>query len=296
MDRKSEAYELVRQGLKNDLKSHVCWHVFGLLYRSDREYREAIKCYRNALRIDPDNIEILRDLSLLQAQMRDLSGFVETRQQLLTLKPNHRMNWIGFSVAHHLNSNGSKAVEILEAYEGTLEKDHPPDNERCEHGEMILYKLLSWWGVEEVQIHVGSLTLVQKISLLEECGFLDRALEELRQKETKIVDKLAFKEQEVSLLVKLGHLEEAETIYRILLSMNPDNYRPLLHSCPEFGKNRNIQGSISHFFLYQFVPSTTMHLSSHLELLSRFRFSETKTKPLLKPLDTTSPKVLHDAF
>lgn len=52
--------------LQNDLKSHVCWHVYGLLYRSDREYREAIKCYRNALRIDPDNIEILRDLSLLQ--------------------------------------------------------------------------------------------------------------------------------------------------------------------------------------------------------------------------------------
>jgi len=39
-----------------------------------------------------------------QAQMRDLSGFVETRQQLLSLKPNHRMNWIGFAVAHHLNS------------------------------------------------------------------------------------------------------------------------------------------------------------------------------------------------
>lgn len=171
MDRKPEAYELVRQGLKNDLKSHVCWHVFGLLYRSDREYREAIKCYRNALRIDPENIEILRDLSLLQAQMRDLSGFVETRQQLLTLKPNHRMNWIGFSVAHHLNSNASKAVEILEAYEGTLENDHPPDNERLEHGEMILYK----------------------ISLLEECGFLERALGELRQKETKLLINLLLK-------------------------------------------------------------------------------------------------------
>ena len=52
--------------MQNDLKSHVCWHVYGLLYRSDREYREAIKCYRNALKIDPDNIEILRDLSLLQ--------------------------------------------------------------------------------------------------------------------------------------------------------------------------------------------------------------------------------------
>ncbi|XP_052306064.1 N-terminal acetyltransferase A complex auxiliary subunit NAA15 isoform X10 [Populus trichocarpa] len=203
MDRKSEAYDLVRLGLKNDLKSHVCWHVYGLLYRSDREYREAIKCYRNALRIDPDNIEILRDLSLLQAQMRDLTGFVETRQQLLSLKPNHRMNWIGFAVAHHLNSNGSKAVEILEAYEGTLEDDYPPDNERCEHGEMLLYK----------------------ISLLEECGSLERALEELHKKESKIVDKLTLKEQEVSLLVKLGHLEEGAEVYRALLSINPDNYR-----------------------------------------------------------------------
>ncbi|KAG9459346.1 hypothetical protein H6P81_003854 [Aristolochia fimbriata] len=203
MDRKAEAYELVRRGLKNDLKSHVCWHVYGLLYRSDREYREAIKCYRNALKIDPDNIEILRDLSLLQAQMRDLAGFVETRQQLLTLKPNHRMNWIGFAVAHHLNSNGSKAIEILEAYEGTLEDDYPPESERCEHGEMLLYK----------------------ISIMEECGFLERALDELHKKEAKIVDKLAFKEQQVSLLVKLGHLEEGEKIYRSLLSMIPDNYR-----------------------------------------------------------------------
>ncbi|MFQ6639059.1 hypothetical protein Gotur_015753, partial [Gossypium turneri] len=203
MDRKSEAYELVRLGLKNDVKSHVCWHVYGLLYRSDREYREAIKCYRNALRIDPDNIEILRDLSLLQAQMRDLTGFVETRQQLLTLKPNHRMNWIGFAVANHLCSSVAKAVEILEAYEGTLEDDYPPDNERCEHGEMLLYK----------------------ISLLEECGFLERALEELHKKEPKIVDKLTSKEQEVSLLVKLGRLEEGANHYRALLAMNPDNYR-----------------------------------------------------------------------
>ncbi|KAH8514435.1 hypothetical protein H0E87_007314, partial [Populus deltoides] len=203
MDRKSEAYELVRLGLKNDLKSHVCWHVYGLLYRSDREYREAIKCYRNALRIDPDNIEILRDLSLLQAQMRDLTGFVETRQKLLSLKPNHRMNWIGFAVAHHLNSDGSKAVEILEAYEGTLDDDYPPDNERWEHGEMLLYK----------------------ISLLEECGSLERAIEELRKKESKIVDKLTYKEQEVSLLVKLDRHEEGAELYKALLSINPDNYR-----------------------------------------------------------------------
>ena len=28
-EKKEEAYELVRRGLKADLKSHVCWHVYG---------------------------------------------------------------------------------------------------------------------------------------------------------------------------------------------------------------------------------------------------------------------------
>lgn len=28
-ERKEEAFELVRKGLKHNLKSHVCWHVYG---------------------------------------------------------------------------------------------------------------------------------------------------------------------------------------------------------------------------------------------------------------------------
>jgi peptide alpha-N-acetyltransferase len=42
------------------------YRVFGLLHRSERDYNEAIKCYMNALKHDSDNIQILRDLSLLQ--------------------------------------------------------------------------------------------------------------------------------------------------------------------------------------------------------------------------------------
>lgn len=75
LGRKEEAYEHVRRGLRNSLKSHVCWHVYGLLQRSDKKYDEAIKCYRNALKCEKDNLQILRDLSLLQIQMRDLEGY-----------------------------------------------------------------------------------------------------------------------------------------------------------------------------------------------------------------------------
>jgi N-alpha-acetyltransferase 15/16, NatA auxiliary subunit len=52
LGRKEEAYALVRDGLRKQLNSHVCWHVFGLLYRSDKNYEEAMKCYRCALRHD----------------------------------------------------------------------------------------------------------------------------------------------------------------------------------------------------------------------------------------------------
>ena len=45
LEQKAEAYELAKRGLKLDIKSHVCWHVLGLLHRSDRNYKEAIKCY-----------------------------------------------------------------------------------------------------------------------------------------------------------------------------------------------------------------------------------------------------------
>ena len=70
LGRKEEAYDYVRRGLRNDLKSHVCWHVYGLLQRSDKKYDEAIKCYRNALKWEPENIQILRDLSLLQVRIK----------------------------------------------------------------------------------------------------------------------------------------------------------------------------------------------------------------------------------
>lgn len=39
-----------------------------LLYRSHTEYDEAVKCYKNALRMDKDNQQVLRDLAGLQVQ------------------------------------------------------------------------------------------------------------------------------------------------------------------------------------------------------------------------------------
>ena len=52
MGRREEGIDLVRKGIKLDLTSHICWHVFGLIQKSDRNYEEALKSYTQALRFD----------------------------------------------------------------------------------------------------------------------------------------------------------------------------------------------------------------------------------------------------
>ena len=44
--------------------------------------------------------------------MRELRGNLETRQQLLNVKPNQRPNWTSLAVAHHLCGNLDTAVQV----------------------------------------------------------------------------------------------------------------------------------------------------------------------------------------
>lgn len=73
--RKAEAYDLCKKGLRYDLTSHICWHVLGMIYRSDRNYEEALKCYQNAIKFDRDNLNILRDMAVLQMQCRQYEAY-----------------------------------------------------------------------------------------------------------------------------------------------------------------------------------------------------------------------------
>lgn len=209
-DKKEEATDLVRRGLRNDMKSHICWHVYGLLYRSRRDYREAAKAYVNALRIEPDNQQILRDLASLQVQIRDYEGLEETRRRLLTVRPNHRNNWIGFVVSHHLLGNHSTALSILDSYYNTLSQANEVEN-AYQTSEILLYKNL----------------------ILEESGQYREALDQLDSDSHKLVDPLAVMEAKVRLLSKCEDYSRASDILRELIEYNPDNqaYQRALLTC-----------------------------------------------------------------
>ncbi|XP_036613540.1 N-alpha-acetyltransferase 16, NatA auxiliary subunit isoform X3 [Trichosurus vulpecula] len=200
LGKKEEAYEFVRKGLRNDVKSHVCWHVYGLLQRSDKKYDEAIKCYRNALKLDKDNLQILRDLSLLQIQMRDLEGYRETRYQLLQLRPTQRASWIGYAIAYHLLKDYDMALKLLEEFRKT--QQIPPNKIDYEYSELILYQN----------------------QVMREADLFQESLEHIETYENQICDKLVVEEIKGEMLLKLGRLKEAGEIFKDLIDRNAENW------------------------------------------------------------------------
>lgn len=208
---KDDAYDHVKRGLRSDLKSHVCWHVYGLLQRSDHKYDEAIKCYRNALKWDKDNIQILRDLSMLQIHVRDLEGYRDTRYQLFMLRPTQRVSWIGYAMAYHLLQDYEMAVSILEEFRKTSQSQKPNHQsvkgqscqERYENSELLLYQAMIYQEAAKYQDALDHLS---------------------RHAESEICDKLAVHELKSQLLLNLGRNKEAAKLIKDhLIDRNNEN-------------------------------------------------------------------------
>lgn len=230
LGKKDEAYEYVKRGLKNDLRSHVCWHVYGLLQRADHKYDEAIKCYRNALKWDKDNLQILRDLSLLQVQMRDLEGFRDTRYQLLKVRPAQRQSWIGYSISYYLLGQYDMAFTVMEEFRKTLQQENKPKFD-IEHTEMLLYQNL----------------------ILRNQGKTEESVDHFEKFFDIMTDKLKVKEIKASQLLKLNKNDEAESIYRELVKRNPENnaYYAGVEKCLEAKGNFTHKARVEMYTVYK---------------------------------------------
>lgn len=193
-----EAFALAKVALKNSMKSHVCWHVYGLLYRSAKNFEEAIKAYKFALKLEPDSQQIQKDLALLQMQMRDYPGYVQSRTAILRQRTGWRQNWTALAISQHLAGNLEEAETTLTTYEETL-KIAPPKTD-IEHAEAVLYKN----------------------SIIAEMGETERALDHLNAAAKNIPDRTSVMELRARYLLILERKEEAAKAYRALLERNPE--------------------------------------------------------------------------
>ncbi|TAQ88550.1 hypothetical protein B7494_g3166 [Chlorociboria aeruginascens] len=194
-----EAFALAKVALQSDMKSHICWHVYGLLYRAVKNFEEAIKAYKFALKLEPESTQIQRDLALLQVQMRDYQGYLASRKAMLTSRSQVRQNWTALAVALHLNGELAEAEGVLTTYEETLK--NPPSKMDFENSESVMYKN----------------------SLIAEQGDIQRALDHLESAGKHNLDRLAVMELRAVYLAKLHRKDEAVKAYRALLDRNSEH-------------------------------------------------------------------------
>lgn len=194
-----EAFSLGKEALTADMKSHICWHVYGILYRANKNFEEAAKAYKFALRLEPTSAQIQRDLAVLQVQMRDYPGYVQSRNAMLQARPQMRQSWTALAIAHQLAGNLAEAENVMTTFEGTLKTT--PGRHDLEHSEAVMYKN----------------------SIIAEQGDYKRALEHLETDAKHNLDRLAFLESRADYLLKLGRKDDAAKAYRALIDRNCDH-------------------------------------------------------------------------
>lgn len=194
-----EAFALGKEALRADMKSHICWHVYGLLFRTNKNFEEAIRAYKFALKLEPESPQIQRDLAILQIQMRDYQGYVQSRHAMLQSKPQLRQNWTALAVAHHVSGDLPAAEHILKTFEETMKGT--PHKSDLEHSEAVMYRNM----------------------IISETGDYERALEHLEAACKQNLDRAAVMEARAKYLTELGKKEEAETACRALVDRNPDH-------------------------------------------------------------------------
>ncbi|EDQ92792.1 uncharacterized protein MONBRDRAFT_30756 [Monosiga brevicollis MX1] len=221
LEKRKEALETAKASLRKGIMKSLCWHVYGIIYRCDGNFEQAIKCYRQACVKDPPRLTadvffpccqknqiILRDLASLQIQMRDLDGYRESRRKILMERADLAQNWSGLAVAHHLNQDYDLAIEVIGKWLD-LQKESKTPLHDTELSETLFYL---------VQLHADK-------------GDPETALKLLHEHDQEIWDRRGFHEMRAQLNLALGAQgqteasEKAATIYGHLIDDNPEDRR-----------------------------------------------------------------------
>ncbi|ODV70396.1 N-terminal acetyltransferase A, auxiliary subunit [Hyphopichia burtonii NRRL Y-1933] len=197
---KAEAKPFITKAVSKEPGNYLVDHLAGIYFRTIDDYPEAAKWLKASIDNGSPNRAILRDLALLQSQIRDYKNLRDTRQAYLEFQPGYRANWTATAIAQHLNKDYNAAVNTLTKIEDII-KPHLTEADLYEQSECCLYKNY----------------------IVNEAGNYTKALELLEKDEKEITDRLSFLEYKAKYLVLLGQNEEASLIYRQLLQRNPDN-------------------------------------------------------------------------
>ena len=85
LGRKSEAEEQIKETLKKNMMNFTCWHVKGMIARSNKDWKGAVSAYKCASNLNKESEGCLRDLANLQFHIRDYPGLLESTRKLIIM-------------------------------------------------------------------------------------------------------------------------------------------------------------------------------------------------------------------
>lgn len=197
------AYSEIRlyfsRAIKENPSHPVIHHIVAIFERSINNYKGAAENYTKALNCGLKNMNIWKDLSVANAQLRLYPALVASRAKSLEYFLAYRANWTGLAVAHDLAKNYELAEKTLSRFE-LIAEGKLSESDFVEHLECVLYKN----------------------RIIFQSGDVARALKHLQDSEEVILDKLAFGELKALYHTLLGDHKSALIEYRKLLKRNPD--------------------------------------------------------------------------
>ena len=108
------------------MKNPKVWQFYALFYKEQKNYAQAVKCYTYANKYDPDNLNMIKDLSNLLLYLGNYDDFKKYSLQCVTNKSSLSVNWVQYSLAEYFLKNYENALHlidsVLKSFEDTMKK------------------------------------------------------------------------------------------------------------------------------------------------------------------------------
>lgn len=87
-----QGYENIKKGLQISFRSGLGWHLYAIMLKSDKKYVEASKAFKSAIKLEPSNQGLQKELSLLLMHLGDKTSFLNLRLDILSASSTNFLN------------------------------------------------------------------------------------------------------------------------------------------------------------------------------------------------------------
>lgn len=200
-NKRDEIMQFAREGLRHDLKSYLCWHVLGVVYKQRKMFKDSVKCFITALRLDPRNDRLVRDICSLHIELGDYSNFRKYASIALQLKSTSYREWMVYSLSHYMCGSIDKALKISQEAQTIFSGSY---------------------GVEPFEI---SGSILYTAMLMEQCGQYDECIQFLINSEHLVLDVVMHLERLGRAAVFAKRWDVAHQSYKKLAAINTGSAR-----------------------------------------------------------------------